>query len=144
MPTPLAPSYLQAKQSEAVKQSLMQAATPTVAAESPKTKSSNTKGRHHRSSGCSLNTSTPKCPDSTLAKKPSSSKDQVLKEQDKSPKSHGSHKCHRSPTLPTESNEHKQKEAHTEDTQELNSTLPISSNGFDGFRSPTGSKRVQQ
>ena len=33
----------------------------------------------------------------------------------------------------------KRKEAHTEDTRELNSTLPISSSGFDGFRSPTGS-----
>ena len=112
---------------------------PTMAAESPKTKSSSGKGRHHRSSGRGLNASTPKHPDFTLAKKPSSSKEQVPKEQDKSPKSRGSCKCGRSPTPPAESNECKWKEARTEDTCELNSTLPISSSGFDGFRSPMGS-----
>ena len=43
------------------------------------------------------------------------------------------------PPQSTESDRRKQKEAHTEDTHELNSTLPISSSGFDGFRSPMGS-----
>ena len=33
----------------------------------------------------------------------------------------------------------KQKEAHIEVTQQLNSTLPVSSSRFDGFHSPTGS-----
>ena len=112
---------------------------PTMAAESPKTKSSSGKGGHHRSSGCSSNTSTPKHPDSTSAKKPSSSKEQVPKEQDKSSKSHGSHKCGRSLNPPAKSSEHKQKEAHTEDTCELNSTLPVNSSRFDGFCSPMGS-----
>ena len=39
----------------------------------------------------------------------------------------------------SESTEHKRKEAHTADTCKLNSTLPISSSGFDGFHSLMGS-----
>ena len=107
--------------------------------ESPKTKCFSSKGGYHRSSGCGSNTSTLKHPDSTSAKKPSSSKEPAPKEQDKSPKSHCSHKCGCSPSPSTESARHKQKEAQTQDTHELNSTLPISSSGFDGFHSPTGS-----
>ena len=137
--TPPAPSYLQAKQSEAMKQSPLWAVMPTAAAKSTKTKCSGSKGGHHHSSGHSSNTSTPKCPDSTSAKKPSSSKEPVPKEQDKSPRSHSSRKHGHSPSLFTESDGLKQKEAHTEDAHELNSTLPISSSGFDGFRSPMGS-----
>ena len=112
---------------------------PNPAVESPKTKHSSGKGRHHRSSGRSSNTSTPKCPDSTSAKKPSNSKEPALKEQDKSPKSHGSRKHGCSPSPSAKSAGHKWKEAHTEDTHELNSTLPISSSRFDGFCSLTGS-----
>ena len=112
---------------------------PTAAAKSPKTKCSGSKGKHHCSSGHSSNTSTPKCPDSTSANKPSSSKEPVLKEKDKSLRGHGSHEHSHSPSQSAKSDGHKQKEAHTEDTCELNSTLPISSSGFDGFRSPMGS-----
>ena len=138
---PLAPSYLQAKQSEATKQSPSWAAMPNPTVESPKTKCSSGKGGHHRSSGCSSNTSTPKCPDSTSAKKPSNSKEPAPKEQDKSPKSCSSCKCGRSPSLSAESARRKWKEAHTEDTHELNSTLPVSSSGFDDFCSLMGSHR---
>ena len=112
---------------------------PDLAVESPKTKHSGTKGRHHRSSGHDSNTSTPKHPDSTLAKKPPSSKKPALKEQDKSPKSHSSHKHGHSPSPSAESARHKRKEACTEDTCKLNFTIPVSSSGFDGFCSPTGS-----
>ena len=133
IPTSLAPSYLQAKLSEAMKRSLLQAVMPTTVAESPKTKCSGSKGGHHHSSGHSSNTSTPKCSHSTSAKKPSSSKEPVPKEQDKSPRM----AC--SPSPSAESDRCKQKEAHTEDTRKLNSTLPIRSSGFDGFHSPTGS-----
>ena len=139
IPTPPAPSYLQAKQSEATKQSPPWAAMPTMTAESPKTKCSSGKGGHHCSLEHGLNTSTLKHPDSTSAKKPSGSKEQFPKEQDKSPKSHSSHKHGGSHTLPAESDRCKWKEAHTEDTCKLNSTLPISSSGFDGFCSLTGS-----
>ena len=122
-----------------MKQSPLWAATPTTVAKSPKTKCFSGKGGHHRSSGCGLNTSTLKCPDSTSAKKPSSSKEPVPKEQDKSPRSHSSckHGCFPSPSA--KSDRIKLKEAHTEDTCELNSTLSISSSGFDGFCSLTGS-----
>ena len=137
--TPLAPSYLQAKQSEATKQSPPRAVMPNAAAKSPKTKCSSGKGRHHRSSGCSSNTSTLKCPDSTSAKKPSSSKEPILKEQDKSPRSRSSDKCGRSPSPSAESGGCTRKEARTEDTRKLNSTLPISSSRFDGFCCPMGS-----
>ena len=112
---------------------------PNPAVECPKTKCSGGKGRHHCSSGCSSNTLTPKYPDSTSAKKPSSSKKPALKGQDKSPKSHSSRKHGHSPSLSAKSDGHKWKETSTEDTCKLNSTLPISSSRFDGFRSSTGS-----
>ena len=112
---------------------------PNAAVESPKTKPSGSKGGHHRSLECSSNTSTPKHPDSTSAKKPSGSKEPVPKEQDKSPRSCGFCKCGHSPSPSAESDGCKWKEAHTEDTHELNSTLPVSSSGFDGFHSLTGS-----
>ena len=136
---PPAPSYLQAKQPKATKQSPPQAMTLNPVVESPKTKHSGSNGGHHCSLGCSPNTSTLKHPDSTSAKKPSSSKEPAPNEQDKSPRSHGSRKCSHSPSPSTESVRCKQKEVHTEDTHALNSTLPISSSGFDSFRSPTGS-----
>ena len=124
IPAPPPPSYLQAKQSEATNQSPPQAATANAAVESPKHKWSGGKGGHNRSSGCSSNTSTPKRPDSTSTKKPSSSKEPVLKEQDKSSRSHGSCKRGHSPSPSTESDGCKQKEACTEDT--ANSTPPSS------------------
>ena len=141
IPAPPAPSYLQAKQSKAMKQSPPWAVTPNPAVESPKTKCSGSKGGHHHSSGCGSNTSTPKCPDSTSAKKPSSSKEPALNKQEKSPRSHGSHKHGHSPSPSAESVGSKQKEVHTEDTRALNSTLPISSSGFDSFCSPMVSHR---
>ena len=139
IPAQPAPFYLQAKQSKAMKWSPPQAMMPTVVAESPKIKCSGGKGGHHCSSGCSSNTSTPKHPDYTSTKKPSSSKEPVPKDQDKSLRSRSSHKHGLSPSLPTESDGRKQKEACTEDTRELNSTLPISSSWFDGICSLMGS-----
>ena len=120
--TPPALSYLQAKQSVARKQSPPWAVMPNKAVESPKTKCSSSKGRHHCSFRCGCNTSTPECPDSTSAKKPSSSKDLVLKEQDKSPWSCGSCKCGHSPSPSAKSDGCKQKEA-TQKTP-TNSTPP--------------------
>ena len=95
---PPAPSYLQAKQPKAMKRSPPQAMTLNPAVESPKAKCPSGKGGHHRSSGHGSNTSTPKCPDSTPAKKPSSSMEPAPSEQDKSPRSHGSHKHGHSPS----------------------------------------------
>ena len=139
IPAPLAPSYLRAKQPKATKQSPQQAMTPNPAVDSPKAKYSSSKGRHCHSLGCSSNTSTLKCPDSTSAKKPSSSKEPAPNEQEKSPRSCSSRKCDHSPSPSAESVRCKWKEVHTEDIHALNSTLPFSSSTFDGFCSPTGS-----
>ena len=139
IPMPLAPSYWQARQPKVTKQSPQRAVTPNPSVESPKTKHSGGKGGPHRSLGCSSNTSTPKCPDSTSAKKPSSSKEPTSNDQEKSPRARSSCKCGHSPSPSTKSVRCKQNEVHTEGTHTLNSTLPISSSAFDGLRSPTGS-----
>ena len=136
---PRAPSYLQAKQPKATKWSAPQAMTLNPAVESPKAKCSGGKGRHHHSSGRCSNTSTQKHPDSTSAKKPSSSKEPALNKQEKSPRSHGSHKHGHSPSPSAESVRCKWKEVCTEDTCTLNSTLPISPSWFDSFHSLMGS-----
>ena len=139
IPTPLAPSYLQARQPKVMKWSPPRAVTPNPSVESPKTKCSSDKGGPHHSLGCSSNTSTPKCPNSTSAKKPSSSKGPALNKQEKSPRAHGSCKHGHSPSPSAESVRCKWKDVHTEDTCTLSSTLPISSSVFDGLHSPTGS-----
>ena len=136
---PLAPSYLEAKQPKATKRSSLWAVTPNPAVESPQTKCSGSKGGHHHSSGRGSNTSTLKCPDSTSAKKPSSSMELASNKQDKSPRSHGSSKCSRLASLSAESVGRKWKEVCTEDTHTLNFTLPISSSRFDSFHSLMGS-----
>ena len=141
IPAPPAPSYLQARQPKSTKRSPPRAATPNPAVESPKAKCSGSKGGHNRSLGCSPNTLTPKHPDSTSAKKPSSSQEPTPNEQDKSPRKHSSCKCGHSPSPSTESVGCKWQEVHTEDTHTLNSTLPISSSAFDVFHSPTRSHR---
>ena len=104
IPLLLAPSYWQAWQPKVTKQSPPRAVTPNLSLESPKTIRSSGKGSLHCSSGCSSNTSTPKYPDLTSAKKPSSSKEQTSNGQETSPKSCGSGKCGHSPThLPSQS-----------------------------------------
>ena len=90
--------------------------------------------------GHSSNTSTPKHPDSTSAKKPSSSKEPTPNDQEKSPRSCGSRKHSCSPSLSAESVRCKWKGVCTEDTHTLNSTLPISSSAFDSLCSPMGSQ----
>ena len=65
IPMPLAPSYWQVREPAATKQSPHRVATSNAPAESPKAKCSNSKSGPQRSLGCSSNTSTPKCPDST-------------------------------------------------------------------------------
>ena len=97
------------------------------------------KGVPHHSLECSSNTSTPKHPDSTSTKKPSSSKGPASSEQEKSPRACSSYKCGCSPSPSTESVRCKQKDVHMEGNRTLNLTLPISSITFDGLCSPTGS-----
>ena len=98
IPTPPAPSYQQARQPKVMKQSPQRATTPSPLVELPKAKHSGGKGSPHHGSGHSSNTSTPKCPDSTSTKKPSSSKEPASNGLERSPKAHGSRKCGRSPS----------------------------------------------
>ena len=84
IPVPPAPLYQQAREPEVTKQSPPRAVTPNPSMESPKTKHSSSKGGPHCSLGHSSNTSTPKHPDSTSAKKPSSSKEPTSDSQEKS------------------------------------------------------------
>ena len=139
IPVLLAPFHWQARQAKAMKQSPPRAVTLNPSVESPKTICPSSKGGPHCGSGHSSNTSTPKYPDLTSAKKPSSSKEPISNGQEKSPKAHGSHKHDHSPSPSAKSVRCKWKDVHTEDTHTLNSTLPISSSTFDGLRSPTGS-----
>ena len=138
IPAPPAPSYLQARQPKAMKQSPPRAATPSLSVKLPKTKCSGGKSSPHCGSGCSSNTSTLKCPDSTSTKKPSSSKGPASSKQERSPRAHCSCKHGRSPSPSTESVRHKWKDVHTEGNCTFNSTLPVSSSTFDGLHSPTG------
>ena len=139
IPVPPAPSYQQAREPEATKQPPPRVATPNPSVESPKIQRSSGKGGPHCSSGCSSNTLTLKCPDSTSAKKPSCSKEPTSDSQEKSPRAQGSCKHGHSPSPSAESVRRKWKDVHSEDSHMLNSTLPISSSVFDGLHSPTGS-----
>ena len=62
-------SYRQDRELVAAKQSPCRVAAPDMPVESPKTKCSSSKSWPLWGTGCSSNTSTPKCPDSTSTKK---------------------------------------------------------------------------
>ena len=138
IPTLAAPSYQQARQPEAMKRSPPRAVTPSPPVESRRAKHSGDKGSPTRSSGHSSNTSTPKCPNSTSIKKPSSSKGLTSNGLERSPKAHGSHKHGHSLCSSAKSIGHKWKDVHLDGDCTLNSTLPVSSSAFDGLRSPMG------
>ena len=139
IPTPPAPSYRQARQPKVTKQSPPRAATPSPPVESPKAKCSGGKGSPHHGLGCSSNTSTPKRPNSTSTKKPSSSKRPTLNVQERSPKVCRSCKRGRSPSPSAKSVGRKWKDVCMEGNCTLNSTLPVSFSASDGLCSPMGS-----
>ena len=132
IPMPPAPSYQQVREPKATKQSPHRAAASDTPAESPKAKSSSSKSGPQCGSGRSSNTSTPKHPDSTSAKKPSSSKEPTLSGQEKSPNPCSSRKCSRSPSPTARSVGRKRRNFRMEDSGTVNTTLPISSSMFDG------------
>ena len=107
IPVLLAPLYWQVREIEVTKQSPPKVITTDLLVESAKTTHSTGKGVPHHSSGCGSNTSTPKCPDSTLAKKPSGSKEPILNSQKKSPKACSAHKCSHSASSSARSVWHK-------------------------------------
>ena len=98
MPVPPAPSYQQVREPAVTKQSPHRVAASDAPAESPKAKCSNSKSGPQRGSRHSSNTSTPKHPDSTSAKKPSCATESTLDGQVKSPQACSSRKCDHLPS----------------------------------------------
>ena len=98
IPVAPAPSYQQVRELAVTKQSPCRAAALDTPVESPKAKHSTSKGGPQRGSRHSSNTSTPKCPDSTSAKKPSCPKESTMEDQAKSPQARSSQKCSHSPS----------------------------------------------
>ena len=136
---PPAPSYQQVREPAVTKQSPHKAAALDTSAEFPKSKHSSSKDRPSQDSGCSSNTSTPKHPNSTSAKKPSCPKDSTPDNQVKSPHACSSRKHGHLPSLTSESAGHKRRDPHGVDSSMANITLPIASSTLDTFRSLTGS-----
>ena len=139
IPMPPAPSYWQVREPVATKQSPHRVAAPDTSVESPKDKCSSSKGGPPQGSGCSSNTSTPKCPDSTSTKKPSCPKESTPDDQAKSPQVRGSRKHGHSPSPTSGSAGRKRMDLHGVDSSMANITLPIGSSMLDTFRSPMGS-----
>ena len=109
--------------------------------ESPKAKCSSSKSGPQRGSGCSSNTSTPKCPDSTSTKKPSCPKGSTTEDQAKFPQACSSHKYSCLPSPASGLAGRKRKDLHGEDSSAVDTTLPVSSSKFDAFCSLMGSVR---
>ena len=136
---PPAPSYWQDRELVAAKQSPHRVAAADTSVESTKAKHSSSKSGPPWGTGCSSNTSTPKCPDSTSSKKPSHPQESTPNCQVKSPQAHSSQKCGHSPSPTTGSAGYKQRDLHEVDSSTVDTTLPISSSTMDTFRSPMGS-----
>ena len=98
IPMPPAPSYWQVREPAVTKQSPHRVVALDTSVDSPKAKCSSSKGGPSWGSGYSSNTSTPKCPNSTSAKKPSCPKESTLDDQAKSPQACSSHKRGHSPS----------------------------------------------
>ena len=139
IPMPPAPSYWQSREPVAAKQSPHRAAAPDTSMESPKTRRSSNKSRSPQGTERGSNTSTPKCPDSTFAKKPSHPQESTLDHPAKSPQAHSFWKHGCSPSPAAESDGCKQKDLHGIDSTTVDTTLPIGSSTMDTFRSLTGS-----
>ena len=139
IPVPPAPSYRQDRESVAAKQSPCREAAPDTSVESPKTKHPSSKSGPPWGMGCSSNTSSPKCPDSTSAKKPSRPQESTPDHQAKSPQACSSQKCSYSPSPAAGSARCKWRDLHEVDSGTVDTTLPIGSSTMDIFRSLTGS-----
>ena len=141
IPVPPAPAYRQVREVVATKQSLHRAAAPDTSVECPKAKRSSSKSGPPWDSGCSSNTSTPKHPDSTSAKKPSCPKESTQDNQVRSPQAHSfckhSHSPQPSPRLRV--SRMQTRDLCGVDSSTVDTTLPIGSSILDTFRSLTGS-----
>ena len=139
IPVPPAPSCRQDREPVAAKQSPCWVAAPDTSMESSKSKHSSSESRPLQGTGCSSNTSTPKCPDSTSTKKPSHPQESTPDCQVKSPQDHSSQKHGCSPSPAAGSAGCKQRDLHGIDSGTVNTTLIIGSSTMDTFHSLTGS-----
>ena len=139
IPGPPVPSYQQVREPAATKQSLHRVAALDTSVESPKAKHSSSRAQPSWGSGCSFNTSTPKCPNSTSTKKPSCPKESTPDDLAKSPQAHSSRKCGCSSSSAPGSAGHKQRNLHRVDSSMADITLPIGSSMSDTFHSLMGS-----
>ena len=139
IPMPPAPSYQQVREPAATKQSPQRVVAPDTSLESPKAKHSSSKGGPSWGSGCSSNTSTPKHPDSTSAKKPSCPKEPTPDCQAKSPWARSSCKHGRLPSPASGSAGCKRRDLCGVDSSTADITLPIGSSMSDTFHSLMGS-----
>ena len=133
---PPAPSYRQNREPAMAKQSLHRVAAPDMAVESPKTRCTSSKGGTPWGTGCSSKTSTPKRPDSTLAKTPPRPQESTPDCPAKSPQARSSWKHGRSPFPTTELAKSKQRGLSGMASSTVNTTLPL---GSSTFLSPRGS-----
>ena len=95
------PSYWQSRELVAAKQSLHRAAALDTSMESPKSRCCSSKSRPPQGTGHGSNTSTPKCPDSMSAKKPSHPQESTLDHLPKSLQASNSLKHGHSPSPTT-------------------------------------------
>ena len=93
IPVPPSLSYQQNREPVAAKQSPCSSAALDLSVECPKTRCSSSKSGPPQGTGCGSNTSTPKHPDSTSAKKPSHPQESTPDCQVKSPQACSSRKC---------------------------------------------------
>ena len=136
---PPTPSYQQSRELVTAKQSPHRAAAPDASVESPKTRHSSSKSRPLWGTGCSSKTSTPKYPDSTLAKTPHHPQESTPDHPAKSPQAHSSWKCGCLPSPTTESAKSKQRGLSRIASGTIDTTLPLGSSMMDTFLSPKGS-----
>ena len=136
IPVPPTPSYRQSREPGTAKQSLHRVAALDTAVESPKTRRSSSKGGAPWGTGCSSKTSTPKRPDSTLAKTPPHPQESTPDHSAKSLQARSSQKHGHSPSPTTELAESKQRDLSGMASGTVDTTQPL---GSSTFLSPTGS-----
>ena len=139
IPMPPAPSYQQNSKPAAAKQSPHRVAALDTSVESPKTRRSSSKSGPLWGTGCSSNTSTPKCPDTTSAKKPSRLQESTPDHPAKSLQARSSQKHSHLPSSAAELAGGKRRNLCGIDSATVDTTLPIGSSTMDTFRSPMGS-----
>ena len=139
IPMPPTPSYRQSREPVTAKQSPHRAAALDASVESPKIRHSSSKSGPLRGTGHGFKTSTPKHPDSTLAKTPPHPQESTPDHPVKSPQARSSQKHGHSPSPTAGSAESKQRGLSGIASSTVDTTLPLGSSMMNTFLSPMGS-----